>query len=120
MANTQKTYALILGIVLLLVGILGFFSNPLVGEEGYFGTNNYQNILHLIAGAFGVYAGTKGRGKGYNATIGWIGVALGILGFIPGLDDIFLQLLNINTQITVLHLVLGAISLVVFYAVKKG
>ena len=36
--GAQKTFALILGIVLLLVGILGFFDNALVGDAGLFGT----------------------------------------------------------------------------------
>lgn len=119
MASTQKTFALILGIVLLLVGIAGFIDNSIVGDEGYFGTNMYQDILHLIAGLFGVYVGTKGMGSGYNATIGWIGVVLGILGFIPGVSGIFSDLLNINTAITVLHLIIGVVALLVYYAAPK-
>lgn len=119
MANTQKTFALILGVVLLLVGILGFLPNPIVGETGYFGANLFQNILHIIAGGFGIWVGTKGRGPGYNMTLGWIGVALGILGFIPSVDGILLNLLMINRQITVLHLVLGLITLGVYYGAKK-
>lgn len=119
MANIQKTFALVLGIVLALVGILGFFTNPIVGDAGYFGTNMYQDILHLIAGAFGIYVGTKGAGRGYNASIGWIGIVLGILGFIPVVDELLLNLLNINTQITVLHLVIGVVSIGVYYLIKE-
>ncbi len=119
MANIQKTFALILGIVLALVGIIGFFNNPLVGETGYFGANLYENILHLIAGAFGIYVGTKGAGRGYNATMGWTGIALGILGFIPTVDDLLLRFLGINTEITVLHLAIGVVSLGVYYLVKE-
>ncbi len=119
MASTQKTFALVLGIVLLLVGVLGFIGNSIVGDEGYFGTNYLQDILHLIAGLFGVYVCTKGMGPGYNSIIGWMGVALGILGFIPGVSDLFLNLLNINTAITVLHLVIGVVALLVFYTTAK-
>jgi hypothetical protein len=119
MASTQKTFALILGIVLLLVGIAGFIDNPLVGDSGYFGTNMYQDVLHLIAGLFGIYVGTKGKGPGYNATIGWIGLALGVLGFIPGVDSLFASLLNINMSITVLHLVIGIVCLGVYYKASK-
>ena len=96
MTGTQRTFALVLGIVLLLVGILGFIRNPLVGEDSFFGTNAVQDVLHLIAGFVGIYAGTKGTGKGYNLTIGWIGLALGILGFIPGVDGVLATNLNIN------------------------
>ncbi len=119
MANVQKTFALILGVVLLLVGLLGFFANPLVGDSGYFGTNTAQDILHIIAGIFGIYVGTKGMGSGFNSSIGWIGVLLGLLGFIPGVDGLLSSWLNINTEITVLHLVLGIIALGVYYGAEK-
>ncbi len=119
MANVQKTYALILGIVLLIVGIWGFF----VGDEqkilGIFGVNTSQNVLHLIAGAFGVYAGTKGKGKGYNSTIGWIALVVGILGFIPTINDYLADFLSINTEISILHVVIGVVSLGVNYMVKE-
>lgn len=118
MARTQKTFAFILGIILLLVGILGFIENPLVGEGSPFGTNTIQDVLHLIAGAAGIYAGTKGTGKGYNLTIGWIGLTLGILGFIPGIDALLGTYLSINTEITILHLVIGLVSLGVGYKAK--
>ena len=119
MANVQKTFALILGIVLLLVGIIGFFDNSLVGDGAYFGTNATHNVLHLIAGVFGIYVGTKGMGRGYNATIGWIGIILGVLGFIPGISGLFADLLSINNTITVLHLVIGIVALGVYYGAKK-
>ncbi len=119
MANTQKTFALILGIVLLLVGIIGFINNPLVGDNRYFGTNTFQDILHLIAGAIGVYVGTKGRGPTYNSTIGWIGIVLGILGFIPGIKGLLLNWFNINTEISVLHVVIGIVALAVYYKASK-
>ena len=117
--GAQKTFALILGLVLLLVGILGFFDNSLVGDDGLFGTNTFQDVLHLIAGAFGVYVGTKGIGPGFNMTIGWIGIILGVLGFIGPIADLFASLLNINTAITVLHLAIGIICLIVYYAADK-
>ena len=116
MANTQKTFALILGIVLLLVGILGFF-NIIAGETAYFGTNTYHDILHIIAGLFGIYVGTKGMGQGFNATIGWIGIVLGVLGFI--MADTLAKLLAINTATTVLHLVIGIVCLGVYYGARK-
>ncbi|MBX4211916.1 DUF4383 domain-containing protein [Candidatus Pacearchaeota archaeon] len=119
MANVQKTFALVLGIVLLLVGILGFFSNGIVSETGYFTVNTTQSVLHLIAGLFGLYVGTKGRGPGYNATLGWIGIILGVLGFIPGASDLLLSWLNITTPISVLHIVIGIVALGVYYGTRK-
>jgi hypothetical protein len=117
--GAQKIFALILGIVLLLVGVLGFITNPIVGDTGFFGTNTSQDVLHLIAGLFGIYVGTKGKGPGYNMTIGWIGIVLGVLGFIGPIANLFMSLLNINTAITVLHLAIGVVCLLVYYMSAK-
>ena len=116
MANAQKTFALILGIVLLIIGIWGLFSNNVLG---IFGVNVTQSILHIIAGAFGLYVGMKGMGPGYNLTIGWIGVVLGVLGFIPVTSDLLASLLNVNSATTWLHVVVGVVSLIVGYSIKE-
>jgi hypothetical protein len=113
--NIQKTYALVLGIVLAVIGLWGFFTTSILN---LFGVNMYQSVLHLIAAAFGIYSGTKGDGKMYNQSIGWIGVALGVLGFIPWVSGLLLSWFNINTAISVLHIVIGAVSLGVFYKAK--
>jgi hypothetical protein len=118
--GAQKTYALILGLVLLIVGIWGFFVGT--GNVLIFGVNTAQSVLHVIAGLFGIYVGTKGQGRGYNSSIGWIGIILGILGFIPvvGHNGGYLaSWLNINPAITYLHLVIGVLSLLIYYAVKE-
>lgn len=122
MAGVQKTFALVVGLVLLIIGLWGLF----IGTGnlwGAFGVNVLQSILHIIAGVFGVYVGTKGEGPGFNASIGWIGVVLGVLGFIPAIGhssgDLLNSLLNINPAITWLHLVVGVVALVVYYGAKK-
>jgi uncharacterized membrane protein YbaN (DUF454 family) len=45
-----KTAAVVLGIVFLAVGILGFFPNPLVSPTGLFVVNTTHNIVHLGRG----------------------------------------------------------------------
>ncbi len=114
--GVQKTYALILGIVLGLVGVWGFFTESILN---IFGVNVLQSILHVIAGIFGIYVGTKGMGRGFNSTIGWLGIILGVLGFIPGISDLLMSLLNINMATTWLHLAIGVVSLAVTYGVKE-
>lgn len=115
MANAQKTVALIFGIVLLVIGVWGLFTDSILG----FGVNILQSVLHIIAGIFGVYVGLKGEGPGYNATIGWIGIVLAVLGFIPGAKDLLADLLNVNMATTWLHLVVGVILLAVYYGAEK-
>lgn len=106
-ADAQKTYALILGIILGILGIWGFFSTNVLGV---FIMNTWLNLLHLVGAATGIYIGAKGQGRGYNKIIGWVGVILGILGLI---------LLQLDTAVAVLYLVIGAVSLIVGYAIKK-
>jgi hypothetical protein len=48
---TTKTAALILGIVFLAVGILGFIPNPLISSTGIFAVNPAHNLVHLVSGA---------------------------------------------------------------------
>lgn len=116
MASTQKTFATILGVVLLVVGLAGFVSGGLgIVRDGIFGTNATQDVLHIIGGLLGIWFGTKGMGSGYNQTIGWIGIVLAVLGFIPGVKDLLITYLNINTNISILHAVIGIVALLVYY-----
>ncbi len=119
MANTQKTFALVLGIVLLLVGIWGLFLGADGGEILGIGVNIPQSVLHVIAGIFGIYVGTKGMGPGYNSSIGWIGIVLAVLGFVPATAKLLDTLLNINMATTYLHLVIGVVALGVYYTADK-
>ena len=116
MASTQKTFATILGIVLLVVGLAGFVGGGLgIVRDGIFGTNATQDVLHIIGGLLGIWFGTKGMGSGYNQTIGWIGIVLAVLGFIPGVNNLLTTWLNINTEISILHAVIGIVALLVYY-----
>src|SRR3989338_3032383 len=115
MGSRQKGYALILGVVLLIVGIWGFFTDEILG---IFGGNTTQSVIYLLVGVIGIYAGTRKKGRGFNGTIGWIGVLTGILGFLPYTSEILTDLLNTNTATTWLHLAIGVVSLLVYYGSK--
>ena len=54
-----KRLAMIFGAIFILVGLLGFVSNPLVGPDGFFMTNGAHNIAHLLIGAVLVFASTQ-------------------------------------------------------------
>lgn len=109
----NDTFAMILGLVLLLVGILGFvMASPLLG---LFAVNTFQSVLHLIAG-LGLYFGYKNMGRGANQVIGVIALVVGLLWFV--VPSLLTQLLNINDSISYLHLAIGAVSLGIAYGVK--
>lgn len=73
-ATLAKTWALVAGTVLVLVGILGFFSNPIVGSApgALVTTDTMQNIVHIGTGilALAIYSLTR-DGARRSALIGF-------------------------------------------------
>ena len=47
---SAKTLAVVFGIVFVIVGLLGFVGNPLVGSMGLFMTNHAHDLVHLLIG----------------------------------------------------------------------
>jgi len=116
MANTQKTFATVLGVVLLVVGLAGLVGGlGIVGPDGIFGTNMLHDVLHIIAGVWGIWIGTKGMGFGYNKVIGWIAILLAVLGFIPGVKEMMMTYLGADMAIAYLHAVIGIVALLVYH-----
>ncbi len=119
-ADVQKTYAMVLGIVLVLLGLVGFVNNPVLG---LFGVNLYQNLLHLVGGAVVLWFGYKGAGKSTNMWLGIVALVVGVLWFVPwvgGAGGLLDQIFGINANISYLHLAVGVVSLGVSYGVKEG
>ena len=120
-AEVQKTYAMVIGAVLVLVGVLGFL--PGIGKPlllGIFGVNTAQNLLHLVGGAAIVWFGMKGAAKTTNMTLGIIAAVVGVLGLVPGAKTLLASLFNINMAITWLHIAIAVVSLGVAYGVKDA
>ena len=120
-ADVQKTYAIVIGAVLILVGILGFI--PGIGAPlllGIFGVNAAQNVLHLVGGAVILWFGYSGSGKPTNMWLGIISAVVGVLGFVPGSKDLLGSIFGINAAISGLHLAIAVVSLGVAYGVKEG
>ncbi|HYD03128.1 MAG TPA: DUF4383 domain-containing protein [Alphaproteobacteria bacterium] len=111
MANIQKTYAQIVGAVLALIGIAGFF----VGEGLLmgFGVNILHSIIHLLSGILLIAF----AGRVANLTFGWVYAAVFVLGLVaPGL---MASLIHLNPADNYLHLALAVISLGVGYGAKE-
>ena len=111
-ADTQKTYAMVIGVVLLLVGLLGFFMNPILG---FFGVNTIHNVIHLVSGLAALLLASKGMAKTFNTWFGAVYLLVAVLGFLG-----FLGFLAVNSADNWLHLALGVLSLLVAFAVKGG
>ena len=102
--GTNQTWAKVVGVVLLLVGVLGFF----MGDSVFgLGVNTLHNIVHLLTGAIFAWAGFAASAptKQVNQWLGIIYVLVGIVGFFA-LQD----LLALNAADNVLHIVIGVVS----------
>lgn len=115
-ADVQKIYAMVIGAVLVLLGLVGFVQAPVLG---IFGVNVAQNILHLAGGAVILWFAYKGSAKPTNMWTGIVALVVGVLWFIPGASDLLASIFAINAAISYLHLAVGVVSLGVAYGVKE-
>ncbi len=113
-----QAYALIFGIVLVVVGILGFFVEPsfAVGDDVVkgekvllFEINGWHNVVHLVTGAIGIaVAGSVLASRTYCLVYGGVYLLVLILGLVALDDrDVLLKLIPINDADNVLHAVLA-------------
>jgi hypothetical protein len=107
-----KTAALIIGVVFVLVGILGFFPNPLVYSAGaLFAADTAHNLVHLVSGVL-ILAGAY-SGMGAALTLKIFGIVYGLvalLGFFLGGPSL-LGLIQVNHADHWLHAALAIVIL---------
>ena len=114
--SIQKVYAMVVGAVLVLLGLLGFVQAPILG---IFGVNMAQNILHLVGGALGLWLGYSGSGKNYNMGLGIVAAVVAVLGLVPPTATLLESIFAINPAITWLHAGVAVVSLGVAFGVKE-
>ena len=103
---TARAFALIIGIVFLAIGVLGFIpplvtaapnQAPDVSFTAYYGyllgflpVNYFVNLAHMAMGAWGISASRgEGGARAYAKTITVVSGALAIAGMIPALHTLF-------------------------------
>ena len=111
-----KRRSIILGAAFLLVGLLGFVDNPIIGPNGYFATNDAHNMVHLLIGAIMVIAGyVSGRAAFLSLIVfGAAYLLLAIMGFAQigtAGAGMLLGVVHINGADNWLHLALGIVLL---------
>jgi hypothetical protein len=108
---TARLAAIVIGIVFLAVGILGFIPNPLVSETGLFAVNTVHNLVHIVSGLVLLAGAYTALGSAMGLKI--IGVIYGlvaILGLIVG-PGMLLGLIHINAADNWLHVLLAVVIL---------
>ena len=117
---TTKTAAIIIGLIFVAVGLLGYVDNPIVGSssEAIFHTDNVHNIVHIVSGALFLLVAfaAPGSAAGFLKLFGIVYLAIGVVGFVQyGTDGMgkVLGFLHVNGPDNFLHVGLG---LVIFFA----
>jgi hypothetical protein len=115
---SARIAAIVLGIVLVLVGLLGFFQ-PIV--LGVFRVNTAHNLVHIISGLV-LLAGaftTFGSGMALKV-VGVVYVIIAVAGFLPflyGADGtMLLGFIEMNDADKWLHVVLAVVFLAAGFA----
>lgn len=104
-----KQFAMIVGWVLVIVGILNFFLSPIKLLPAH-------GIFHIVAGLLGVWAANKMH-RGYTMWVGIIGILLAVVGLFT---KTLTSWLDLPIWITVVHAVLGIAGLAVWMGGKGG
>jgi hypothetical protein len=123
---TAKTAALVIGLLFLAVGILGFVNNPIVGESknALFHADGTHNMVHIISGALFVLVSqaSHATARSFMIFFGLVYLAIGIIGMLnTGNDGMtkVLGLLHVNSADNYLHIGLGAVILLAALASRR-
>ena len=111
-----KTAAIVIGLIFVAVGLLGFLSNPIVGASAnaIFHTDKVHNIVHIVSGALFLLVAltAPSSASAYLKIFGIVYLALGLYGlFTMGSDETkqLLGFLHVNKADNYLHIGLGII-----------
>ncbi len=116
-----KTLAMVFGVVFILVGVLGFVENPLVGAAGIFETDMLHNVVHLLFGIILLGVALKAQAKSalWLKILGVVYLLLAIIGFVMVPEGgALLGLVHANAADHYLHIVLGVVLVAAGFLAK--
>jgi hypothetical protein len=115
--SPAQVFALVIGATLVAAGIAGFFYNASFGtgdgteRDAVFGildVNGWHNVVHVLTGAIGLaVSGAYDGSRVYALGFGAIYLVVALLGFVAGDGDEIFNLIPVNTEDNVLHLLIG-------------
>ena len=115
--SPAQVYALVIGVTLVVAGIAGFFYNASFstgdGSErdavlGVLDVNGWHNIVHIASGVIGLAVVGSYRGaRAYALGLGVVYLLVTLLGFIAGDGEEIFNLIPVNTEDNLLHLLIG-------------
>jgi uncharacterized protein DUF4383 len=115
--SPARLYASLVGALLVVAGIVGFFYSASFGSPGevdevlgIFAVNAWSNVLYILTGALGLWvAGYAARQ--YSLWVGLLYTGIAIWGFALGAGESILGFLPVNGGANLLHLVVGVLGL---------
>jgi len=114
-----KGYALVVGAVLLLVGILGFIK----GTDEFMGLhfNLTHNLIHTLSGIVGIAAGmskSAGAPKTFAQIFGVVYTLVALAGF-AGVPAFVTTTLDLNPLYNIIHLAVGLLGILAGFVPMK-
>ena len=119
--SPAQVFALVIGATLTVAGIVGFFYSASFssgdGTErdavlGILDVNGWLNVVHIASGVLGLaLAGSYGGSRAYALGFGAVYLVVTLLGFLAGNGDEIFNLIPVNTEDNLLHLLIGLAGL---------
>ena len=106
-----KTIMYIAGVVFIIIGLLGFFNDPVLG---IFEVDALHNLVHLVSGILAFVFASQGESQArkFALILGIVYALVTILGFLTGEGKI-IGLISVNGADNWLHLLLTVVFLIV-------
>ena len=120
--SLPRTWALIAGAVLILVGVLGFFANPIVGSApgALVATDTLHNIVHIGTGVLALAIASMKGDALVNGLFGF-GILYAVVFVLVLISPNLLGLFSVpaNAYDHVIHAALAAVTLGVAYMARS-
>jgi uncharacterized protein DUF4383 len=124
--SPARLYATLVGGVLVVLGMIGFFYSASFGSPGSvdemlgaFAVNGWVNLLCIATGAIGLVVANRAA-RGYSLWIGGAYLALAVWGFVLGGSASILGFFPVNAGDDFLRLVLGVLGVAAALATPAG
>jgi Domain of unknown function (DUF4383) len=115
--SPAQVFAIVIGTTLVVAGIAGFFYNASFGTGdgterdavlGVLDVNGWHNLVHIATGGIGLLViGSYSGSRAYALGLGAIYLVIALLGFLAGDGDEIFNLIPVNTEDNLLHLLIG-------------
>ena len=122
--SPAQVYALVIGLALVAAGILGFLYSASFsagdGTErdavlGILDVNGWHNVVHIATGALGLLvASSYDASRAYALGFGAVYLLVALLGFLAGDGEEIFDLIPVNPEDNVLHLLIAIAGLLAF------